>query len=593
MGCEGTVMKAMLKAAAVLSCAVGLAFALTATAQAAENSFSYEIVNGKAVITGYEGNATDLTTPTALGGYPVTSIGERAFYACPSLKSLTISEGVQGALKMNFTYCDNLETIRFPSTFTSIYGCAFTACPKLTNIEVDSRNPVYSSRNGDMYSGSTMCFYANGKPQTEFTVPSDVKSIWVAFANTTNLKTLNIGDNVQSLGNPGALEGNSIEAINIGKGLTQINEWIEGGSSLRVVNVDPGNPVLCSKDGILYSKDMGTLLTCPARYDGGHPVIDARTNKVQRNAFKQTRGMKVVTFQGRVTSMCSSVFFYCNSNGGTSPLYVRFDKGVDASGIDENAFWYSNVALVGDGSVQELASRANKPFMPSFDLSQASVSKIENGEYGTESAKPHPVVTLGTMTLVEGRDYELEYAHADAPGTATVTMRGIGEFTGSKSSAYRIVGAPVAPEGGNGNGAQDGLESQVMHRMYNPNSGEHFYTADGGERDALVSVGWDYEGVAWNAPKSGQPVYRMYNENAGDHHYTPSAEERDMLVSVGWNYEGVGWYSDTGQGMPLYRLYNPNALAGSHHYTTSAGERDMLKGVGWQDEGIGWYGCKQ
>ncbi len=130
-----------------------------------------------------------------------------------------------------------------------------------------------------------------------------------------------------------------------------------------------------------------------------------------------------------------------------------------------------------------------------------------------------------------------------------------------------------------------------MHRMYNMSSGEHFYTASGGERDVLRSAGWHYEGVAWTAPDaSSTPVYRLYNPNTGDHHYTTSAGERDMLSAAGWNAEGVGWYSDDARRVPLYRLYNPNAVAGSHHYTTSAGERDQLVRTGWRDEGIGWYG---
>ena len=133
----------------------------------------------------------------------------------------------------------------------------------------------------------------------------------------------------------------------------------------------------------------------------------------------------------------------------------------------------------------------------------------------------------------------------------------------------------------------------TMFRLYNPNSGEHFYTASEKEKNNLVTVGWRYEGIAWNAPKtSNTPVYRLYNPNAGDHHYTTSAAEKDNLVKVGWKYEGIGWYSTAKDGKPLYRLYNPNAKAGAHHYTTSAAERDNLKKLGWRDEGIAWYGGK-
>ena len=130
-----------------------------------------------------------------------------------------------------------------------------------------------------------------------------------------------------------------------------------------------------------------------------------------------------------------------------------------------------------------------------------------------------------------------------------------------------------------------------MYRLYNPNSGEHFYTANMEEKFHLVQVGWRAEGIGWYAPrKSSRPVYRLYNPNAGDHHYTMEPAEKDMLVRVGWNYEGIGWYSDTGKDVPLYRQYNPNAKAGSHNYTTNRDENDMLVRLGWKGEGIGWYG---
>jgi LAS superfamily LD-carboxypeptidase LdcB len=133
-------------------------------------------------------------------------------------------------------------------------------------------------------------------------------------------------------------------------------------------------------------------------------------------------------------------------------------------------------------------------------------------------------------------------------------------------------------------------EGQTMLRVYNPNSGEHFYTASVAEKNHLVSLGWRDEGTGWVAPASSNtPVYRLYNANAGDHHYTVSQEERDHLVSVGWKYEGIGWYSDDAKTVSLQRLYNPNAVSGSHHYTVSEGERDFLISAGWRYEGIGWY----
>ncbi len=130
-----------------------------------------------------------------------------------------------------------------------------------------------------------------------------------------------------------------------------------------------------------------------------------------------------------------------------------------------------------------------------------------------------------------------------------------------------------------------------MYRLYNPNSGEHFYTSSNGERDHLISLGWNYEGIGWAAPAySDTPVYRLYNRNGGEHHYTTSIAERNMLINAGWNDEGIGWYSDDQRRVPLYRQYNPNAFANNHNYTTSQSENNWLVSLGWRAEGIGWYG---
>nr|WP_200849506.1 hypothetical protein [Enterococcus sp. CSURQ0835] len=37
--------------------------------------------------------------------------------------------------------------------------------------------------------------------------------------------------------------------------------------------------------------------------------------------------------------------------------------------------------------------------------------------------------------------------------------------------------------------------NEIMQRMYNPNSGEHFYTASLSERNALLNAGWQHEGI--------------------------------------------------------------------------------------------------
>ena len=168
---------------------------------------------------------------------------------------------------------------------------------------------------------------------------------------------------------------------------------------------------------------------------------------------------------------------------------------------------------------------------------------------------------------------------AQGAGTATITATSV-DNPDAKATCEVTVTAKPEP-----------AESQDMFRLYNPYSGEHFYTASAYERDALVGLGWHGEGVGWIAPEVSEvPVYRLYNQYAGDHHYTTSAVERDHLVELGWTDEGVGWHSAGESGVPVYRQYNPYASAGTHNYTTSEYEAMALVELGWLYEGIGWYG---
>lgn len=55
-----------------------------------------------------------------------------------------------------------------------------------------------------------------------------------------------------------------------------------------------------------------------------------------------------------------------------------------------------------------------------------------------------------------------------------------------------LVAQSVAPDTAYADGA-----TQVMHRLYNPNSGSHHYTASGADRDHFVSIGWQCEDFGW------------------------------------------------------------------------------------------------
>ncbi|WP_288340667.1 hypothetical protein [uncultured Allobaculum sp.] len=107
------------------------------------------------------------------------------------------------------------------------------------------------------------------------------------------------------------------------------------------------------------------------------------------------------------------------------------------------------------------------------------------------------------------------------------------------------------------------------------------------ELPALVDMNFFMNFVV--SDTSRQPVYRLYDPNAGDHHFTKDKKEYDALGKLGWTQEGSAWYCSPETDTPVYRQYNPNAQAGRHNLTSNTKEKEYLISVGWKDAGIVWY----
>ncbi len=110
-------------------------FLLPTTANAAtENGFTYTVSNGEATITDYNGSATDLTIPSTLGGYPVTTIGGSAFSGCSGLTNVVIPSGVTAIGDYAFRDCTALRNVTLGNGVTDIGDEAFANCTNLRNL---------------------------------------------------------------------------------------------------------------------------------------------------------------------------------------------------------------------------------------------------------------------------------------------------------------------------------------------------------------------------------------------------------------------------------------------------------------------------
>lgn len=138
--------------------------------------------NGTCRVSGI-GSCTDLNIiipARSPDGDNVTEIGNKAFFGCASLTSITVSAGV-----------------------TSIGAEAFEGCTSLTSIKVDKNNVNYCSIDGDLYnkSATALIRYAVGKTDASFAIPDSVTSIGeYAFSGCASLASIVIPERITSVG---------------------------------------------------------------------------------------------------------------------------------------------------------------------------------------------------------------------------------------------------------------------------------------------------------------------------------------------------------------------------------------------------------
>ena len=120
--------------------------------------------DGTVTITAYEGREAFLSIPTKIDGYPVTGIGDSAFYNCRDIKKVDIPEGVTDIGASAFSWCINLERAALPESLASLAAAAFSWCYSLESIAIPNNIRVIEDA----------AFTRSGLK--EVTIPADVKS---------------------------------------------------------------------------------------------------------------------------------------------------------------------------------------------------------------------------------------------------------------------------------------------------------------------------------------------------------------------------------------------------------------------------------
>ena len=230
------------------------------------------------------------------GTYRVTTIGDYAFQSCSSLTSVSMPS-VTTIGEDAFNFCEALTSVEMPAV-TTIGDYAFYYCNALTSVSMPS---VVTIGEDAFYTCSSL---------TSVSMPSATTIGDYAFEYCSTLTSVEMPA-VATIGEDAFYGCSALTSIYLPASCTSIdgNPFIECGA-LKGIVVDEDNPNFSSHDGVLYDKNVETLLACP----GSKSFIDipSSVTTIGDEAFGACSALTSVEMPA-VTAIGDYAFYECSS----------------------------------------------------------------------------------------------------------------------------------------------------------------------------------------------------------------------------------------------------------------------------------------
>ena len=397
---------------------------------------------------------TSITIPSS-----VKTIESAAFFGCTGLQSVTI-EGAQYIKSSAFSGCTSLTTVTIPATVTSMESSAFSDCTGLTSVKI-SDIAAWCNISFGYYTSNPLYYahhlYLNNTLVTSLTIPSSVTGVkQYVFNGGTDFTSVTLPEGVTSIGMKTFQGCTSLSSVNIPSTVTSIGEnaFLDC-AALTNITVASGNT----------NYNDGT------NANGNNCIIETSTNKLIVGANNTTipDGVEIIgygAFEGRTGLTTIRL-----------PYSIRNDKegGIDPTAFDNCSNLTSVYAEINPLYVPTISSSSNpfdgisnscKLYVP-YSINNTiwntftgrgwnatifkggiqitprkvdylAITSIDPQQYTGSAITPTVTVKDGTTTLTSGTHYTVSYSNNTNVGTATATITGQGNYTGTREVNFTI-----------------------------------------------------------------------------------------------------------------------------------------------------------
>ncbi len=280
--------------------------------------YSYEIVNGKAIITECDGSIYgDVTIPSTLGGKPVAEIGYQAFYGCDNITKVTVNNGVTDIGEKAFHDCEKLHTIVLPNSVKIIKDSAFEGDESLKSINLPNGlkelgEGAFSSCDaletiilpGSLRDISDNTFY-DCKKLKNITFQDGIENIGSqAFSSCTAIEEIYLPDSIKTVGGHAFYFCSNLENVRMSNNITELcnDDFGEVFNACDKLKMN-------SYGNAKYLGNEGNNYLCLLQYDDYKTAVNINPNtKIIANNALAYSSMEDITIPEGVRNIGSGAF---------------------------------------------------------------------------------------------------------------------------------------------------------------------------------------------------------------------------------------------------------------------------------------------
>ena len=236
----------------------------------------------------------------------LTSIGNWAFGGCSSLVSIDLPVSLTSIGEYTFNRCISIVSIDLPDSLTFIGDEAFSDCSSLVSIDLpDSLLNIA----GGTFAGCTSL--------VSIDLPDSLLNIgWSTFQGCSSLVSIDLPDSLISIGDYAFQWCSSLVSVDLPDSLISIEVGsFSSCSSLTTINVSKDNQNFISLNGILYNKDITTLIQYPAGLTDTEYSLPSTVTSIGDSAFAACINLVSIDLPDSLISIGDWAFDTCFSLG--------------------------------------------------------------------------------------------------------------------------------------------------------------------------------------------------------------------------------------------------------------------------------------